>query len=109
MMLVNNPRRSDLSHTCNNLSGLSVAQHHIVHSPKQVAANRASFDASKGFPAVKPSSLQGGWKSEEERQAVRKEVWANALGWVERDEDEILVGGTGNRVVSYVPSTLGLS
>ena len=93
-------RRPDLYHTCNNLSGLSITQHHVIHSPKLVSNNRAKFDPSRGFPAVKPTTLDGGWKSEDERQAVRREVWANALGWVEREEDEILVGGKANRVVS---------
>ncbi|CAD6571867.1 MAG: CAAX farnesyltransferase (FTase) subunit beta [Tremellales sp. Tagirdzhanova-0007] len=96
-------KRSDLYHTCNNLSGLSIAQHHIVHSPKLVASNRARFDPSKGMPAIKPTKPEGGWRSEDARQAVRREVWASALGWVERDEDEILIGGIDNRLNPTTP------
>lgn len=106
-------RRPDLYHTCNNLSGLSIAQHHLVHSSSTVQSNRARFDKTKGFPAIKPTKPEGGWKSEEERQAVRREVWANALGWEE--VGECLVGGKESRVVgicvahssSWLPEVLG--
>lgn len=93
-------RRPDQYHTCNNLSGLSVAQHNVVHSPALVESNRAKFDASKGLPAVQPVSPDGGWASEEERQAVRRQVWASALGWVEEGE-ELVLGGKDSRVVSH--------
>jgi protein farnesyltransferase subunit beta len=69
----------------------------MVHSPSVVAANRVKFDTSKGFPAVVPTTPGGGWASEDERQEVRREGWANALGWIA--EDELVVGGPGNRVV----------
>ena len=36
---------------------------------------------------------------------MRREVWASALGWVERDEDEILIGGIDNRLVSLLDSS----
>lgn len=56
------------------------------------------FDPTKGLPAVKPTTPEGGWKSEEERQAVRREGWANALGWkVLREE---VIGDKENRLVS---------
>jgi len=71
----------------------------MIHSPALVERNRATFDPFKGFPAVKPTRAEGGWQSEEERQDVRREVWANALGWVE-DGPEYVVGGKANRVVS---------
>ena len=92
-------KRPDLYHTCNNLAGLSIAQHHMVHSPSRVEANRARFDTTKGFPPIKPTKPEGGWKSEEERQAVRKEAWSNILGWEQSGED-VIVGSKENRVVS---------
>ena len=94
-------KRPDLYHTCNNLSGLSIAQHHMVHQPLLVEANRRAFDPSKGFPAVRPTKPEGGWKSEEERQAVRREVWANALGWGQLGPDTVL-GSKENTVVSFL-------
>lgn len=100
-------RRPDLYHTCNNLSGLSIAQHHLVHSPKTIAANRSTFDPSKGFPAVKPTTPEGGWKSEDDRQAVRREIWANALGWIESGPEHV-VGGKDSRLVSPVPLERGV-
>ena len=93
-------KRPDLYHTCNNLSGLSVAQHHMVHQPLLVEVNRRKFDTSKGLPAVTPTRPEGGWNSEEERQRVRKEVWANALGWSQLGEDVILGRKEDNIVVS---------
>jgi protein farnesyltransferase subunit beta len=90
-----------LYHTCNNLSGLSIAQHPLRHSEATVDANRVSFDSSKGFPAIKPTKPSGGWKSEEERQSVRREIWANALGWIDNGP-EIVLGGRGSRLVSRV-------
>ena len=92
-------KRPDLYHTCNNLSGLAIAQHHMVHQPLLVEAARMRFDPSKGLPAVKPTAPEGGWKSEEERQAVRREIWANALGWNQLGEADV-VGGQANLVVS---------
>jgi len=91
-------RRPDLYHTCNNLSGLSIAQHPLTHSAQTVESNRTSFDTSKGLPAVKPTTPQGGWRSEEERQSVRKEIWANALGWIDNGP-EIVLGGKESRLV----------
>lgn len=93
-------RRPDQYHTCNNLSGLSIAQHKMSHSPYAVSSNRLKFNASKGFPAVKPLTPEGGWKDEDERQNARREIWANALGWVEEEGGEIIVGGRDNRIVS---------
>lgn len=95
-------KRPDLYHTANDLSGLSIAQHHVKHSPVLVEKNRGLFDASKGFPAVKPTKPEGGWKSEAERQRARREVFANALGWTEEKGELIVVGGDASRVVSQV-------
>ena len=91
-------RRPDLYHTCNNLSGLSIAQHPQTHSRATVESNRSSFDITKGLPAVKPTTPSGGWKDEQERQAVRKEIWANALGWIDNGP-EIVLGGKASRLV----------
>ena len=91
-------KRPDLYHTCNNLSGLSIAQHRMVHQPLLVEMNRRRFDPSKGLPPVTPTKPEGGWKSEEERQAVRREIWANALGWDQLGPDQTL-GGKVNTVV----------
>ncbi|ODN74446.1 hypothetical protein L202_06839 [Cryptococcus amylolentus CBS 6039] len=96
-------KRPDQYHTCNNLSGLSIAQHNLVHSPSTIAANRAKFDPSKGLPAVKTSTPEGGWKSEEERQEARRAVWASALGWTEEEGSEVVVGGKDNRVNTTTP------
>jgi hypothetical protein len=93
-------KRPDLYHTCNNLSGLAVAQHHMVHQPLLVEAKRRKFDTSKSLPAVKPTRPEGGWKNEEERQRVRREVWANALGWTQLGEDVVLGRKEDNIVVS---------
>jgi hypothetical protein len=93
-------RRPDQYHTCNNLSGLSVAQHRVVHSTSLVEENRKKFDMSKGLPAVKPTKPEGGWASEEERQDIRRQVWGSALGWVEEGE-AVVLGGKESRVVSY--------
>ncbi|WVO15378.1 hypothetical protein L204_103035 [Cryptococcus depauperatus] len=101
-------KRPDQYHTCNNLSGLSLAQHHLVHSSSKVVTLRSKFDVSKGLPSVKPKNPSGGWKTEEERQNVRREVWANALGWVEKEEK--IVGTKENRVNTTTPvfNILGL-
>ena len=61
-------------------------------------SNRSSFDITKGLPAIKPTTPAGGWKDEEERQAVRKEIWANALGWLDNGP-EIVLGGKASRLV----------
>jgi protein farnesyltransferase subunit beta len=91
-------RRPDLYHTCNNLSGLSIAQHPQTHSRATVESNRSSFDTTKGLPAIKPTTPGGGWRNEQERQEVRKEIWANALGWIDNGP-EIVLGGKASRLV----------
>ncbi|KAL1408783.1 CAAX farnesyltransferase (FTase) subunit beta [Vanrija albida] len=103
-------KRPDLYHTANDLSGLSIAQHHVKHSPALVEKNRGLFDPSKGFPPVKPTTPEGGWKSEAERQRARREVFANALGWAEEKGEQIVVGGDASRVNTTTPvfNALGL-
>ncbi|WVR09083.1 hypothetical protein IAU60_006144 [Kwoniella sp. DSM 27419] len=103
-------KRPDQYHTCNNLSGLSIAQHRMYHSQSQVSANRGRFDSSRGLPAVRPTTPGGGWASEEDRQDARREVWANALGWMEEEGAELVVGGKENRVNTTTPvfNILGL-
>ncbi|KLT41078.1 Farnesyltransferase [Cutaneotrichosporon oleaginosum] len=93
----------DLYHTCNNLSGLSVAQHRLTHTPEEVQKQREAFKADRGLPAVKPTTPGGGWKSEEERQAARREVWANVRAWVEDESDTLVVGGQMSQVNTTVP------
>ncbi|EIW65846.1 hypothetical protein TREMEDRAFT_74941 [Tremella mesenterica DSM 1558] len=95
-------KRPDAYHTCNNLSGLSIAQHHMIHSPIRLTELRETFDSSKGLPAIRPVSSDGGWKSEEERQSVRREVWASILAWDEEGEENV-VGGKRNRVNATAP------
>lgn len=90
-------KNPDLYHTCNNLSGLSIAQHHMRHS---VEALLDKFDSSKGMPAVK-TSPGGGWKSEKERQQARKNAWASILAW--DIESEEIVGGKESRLNSTMP------
>ena len=70
----------------------------MTHSKSVVASNRSTFDTNKGLPAVKPTNPEGGWKSEQERQEARKEIWANALGWIEGGPEYIL-GGKESRLV----------
>ncbi|WVQ81223.1 hypothetical protein IAT38_003345 [Cryptococcus sp. DSM 104549] len=103
-------KRPDQYHTCNNLSGLSVAQHRVIHSPAAIATNRAKFEAAKGLPAVKPTTPEGGWASEEARQEARRAVWASALGWVEQEGEELVLGGSENRLNTTTPvfNILGL-
>lgn len=96
-------KRPDLYHTCNNLSGLSIAQHRLNHSPTSVAAKAAAFDETKGLPPVKPTKPGGGWASEEERQRARRQIYASVLGWVEDEKAELVVGGSDSRVVSARP------
>ncbi|KAL7423783.1 CAAX farnesyltransferase (FTase) subunit beta [Cryptotrichosporon argae] len=95
-------KRADQYHTANNLAGLSVAQHHMVHSPSKVAANAAAFDPARSLPAVTPTRAAGGWASEAERQAVRRRVWASALGWQEQGT-ELVLGGDESRVNATTP------
>lgn len=78
----------------------------MVHQPLLVEAKRRKFDNSKGMPAVKPTKAEGGWKSEEERQRVRREVWANALGWTQLGEDMVLAGKV-NLVVGLTSLNIG--
>lgn len=96
-------KRPDLYHTCNNLSGLSVAQHQMRHDAAAVQAARDAFDTTAGLPPVKPTTAEGGWSSEEERQRVRREVYANVLGWVEDKSNELVVGGQESRVGVTTP------
>ncbi len=81
-------RHPDLYHTCNNISGLSAAQHHVRHSRARVTENLARWQA----PAPSPD----GDTDAEER---RSRVWAEALGWVEDEAAFLAVGGDENRVV----------
>ena len=53
---------------------------------------------TKGLPAVTPTTPGGGWKDEQQRQEVRKEIWANALGWIDNGP-EIVLGGKAYRLV----------
>ncbi|CAK9785798.1 unnamed protein product [Cutaneotrichosporon oleaginosum] len=99
----------DLYHTCNNLSGLSVAQHRLTHTPEEVQKQREAFKADRGLPAVKPTTPGGGWKSEEERQAARREVWANVRAWVEDESDTLVVGGQMSQVCKRVRVGMWLS
>ncbi|WWC73123.1 uncharacterized protein I206_107089 [Kwoniella pini CBS 10737] len=96
-------KRPDQYHTCNNLSGLSIAQHSMKHSSSVVQSNKDKFDTTKSLPPIIPRSKDGGWASEEMRQNARKEVWANALGWIEDESGEIIVGGKENRVNTTTP------
>lgn len=90
----------DLYHTCNNLAGLSIAQHHMKHNLPGILGK---FDTTKGLPAVKPTTAAGGWRSEDERQQARRSAWASLLAWEEEDESEIVLGGDASRVNPTVP------
>lgn len=73
------------------------------HDAGAVAAARESFDAGGGLPPVKPTTEGGGWKDDEERNAARREAFANVLGWVEDRGEEIVVGGAESRVAPTTP------
>ncbi|BEJ12676.1 hypothetical protein CspHIS471_0211360 [Cutaneotrichosporon sp. HIS471] len=96
-------KRPDLYHTCNNLSGLSIAQHRLTHTPEEVQKQRDAFKSGKGLPPIKPTTPGGGWKSEDERQAVRREVWANVRAWVEDESANLTVGGQQSCVNTTIP------
>jgi len=72
----------------------------MVHTPEKVESFRKSFKADKSWPAIKPTKPEGGWKSEDERQAARREIWANIRGWVEDPKGDLIIGGPASRVVS---------
>ncbi len=61
---------------------------------------RDAFKAEKGLPPVKPTKPEGGWKSEGERQAARREMWANVRAWAEDESANLVVGGQASKVVS---------
>lgn len=92
-------RSADLYHSTNNLSGLSSAQHFVAHSPAQVQTNREAWKDSAA-PDWLGERLEAAGESKEQIQSRRREVWANALGWVEDLEALHVVGGDVNRVVS---------
>jgi protein farnesyltransferase subunit beta len=77
-------RRADFYHTANNLSGLSLAQHRLIHSQTKTAELEASWT---------PEGSNG------ELEERRRKSFASALGWVEVDEQFLAVGGEQNRVV----------
>jgi hypothetical protein len=53
--------------------------------------------------------LAAAGESEEETQQRRRDVWANASGWVEDTEALHVVGGDVNRVVSHHQARRGWS
>jgi protein farnesyltransferase subunit beta len=65
-----------------------------------VQKRRDEFKAEKGLPAIKPTKPEGGWKSEEDRQTARREVWANVRAWAEDESANLVVGGQASKVVS---------
>ncbi|BEI81978.1 hypothetical protein CcaverHIS002_0211380 [Cutaneotrichosporon cavernicola] len=54
-------------------------------------------------PPIKPTTPGGGWKSEDERQAMRREVWANVRAWVEDESASLTVGGQQSCVNTTIP------
>lgn len=62
--------------------------------------NMEKFDPSKGLPAVQPTKPEGGWKSEDERQEVRKNVWSQIVSWENDEARSVVLGGMESRVVS---------
>ncbi|KAJ9107727.1 hypothetical protein QFC21_001187 [Naganishia friedmannii] len=95
-------KNADLYHSTNNLSGLSSAQHFVSHSAKQVSLNRASWQESQP-PRWLADRLEASGESSAETEKRRKEVWANALGWVEDAEALHIVGGEESRVNTTNP------
>lgn len=75
----------------------------MQHAAADVAAQREAFDPAAGLPAVQPTAADGGWASEDERHAARREAFANVLGWVEDKSNEVVVGGLESRVAATTP------
>lgn len=73
------------------------------HDAASVQAARDAFDTSAGLPPIKPTSPEGGWSTEEERQRARREAFANVLGWSEDKSNELVVGGQESRVGVTTP------
>ena len=80
------PKNADYYHTANNLSGISSAQHRLVQTEAQKKSVREDWVPREG-------------KAEEER---KREVFVNAMGWKEVEENFLAVGGEQNRVVSGI-------
>jgi hypothetical protein len=73
----------------------------VSHSAKQVTLNRESWQESQP-PRWLADRLEASGESAVETDKRRKEVWANALGWVEDAEALHIVGGEENRVVCAI-------
>lgn len=82
-------------HTCNNLSGLSSAQHRVVHSHSKISDLKSRFSTARRLDRV-----AGAEGTKEEVDERRKEIWANARGWVEDESAFLNVAGPESRVVS---------
>jgi protein farnesyltransferase subunit beta len=88
------PRRPDAYHTCYNLSGLSAAQHQLVHSPALADALREGF--------VRPTELEvikGVNESDEAAYERMAATYAHAVAWREVAEAKRVVGVKENEVV----------
>lgn len=95
-------KSADLYHTNNNLSGLSSAQHRVVHDSKTTESNRNAWRPSEApsFLLERPGARA---ESAEQRQIRRREVYARALGWKEDEAALHVVGGNVNRVNTTSP------
>lgn len=94
-------KSSDLYHTTNNLSGLSLAQHRVVHNTNKIEENRQNWKPSQQPEFLSEREALKG-ETAEDREMRRKEVYSTALGWKEDDKAFFAVGGNVNKVVSFV-------
>lgn len=90
-------RNADAYHTVYNLAGLASAQHRVFSSRKRIEENRGKWVDNRGsLPngRLLPGCDDEGW------QAMRREAFVAALGWVEDEGASRYIGGSGNRLVS---------
>lgn len=86
---------SDLYHTLYCLAGLSAAQHRMYHSKKVLNQYLNEWRDTKPFV---PES-GGGERTDEERNARRRKIWASSRAWKEDETSSRYLGGKVNRIV----------
>ncbi|KAI0338827.1 terpenoid cyclases/Protein prenyltransferase [Trametopsis cervina] len=93
--LVDKPTKpADAYHTLYCLSGLSAAQHRMLPSPDR---RKQLLDSWKADTAPKVII------TDERLAALRREVFANCLSWIEEDGTSKYVGGEQNRLNATHP------
>jgi hypothetical protein len=102
--LLSRIRHPDAYHTLYCLSGLSAAQHRVVHSPARRAEIRHAWKDTGGkFELLFDMKLVEGadvYVVDETLDALRKAAFAESLSWIEEEGTSSVVGGAQNRVAS---------